>query len=111
MDLKEEDFAALEAGFPSARDNIHIDYVKFSQEVNGIFTLAGLEKDPTQQPKAFSVASVLDPEDVLTPEEEKKVDACLKRLGDIVQKRKLHVKPMFQAKVQLSLLSHLILST
>jgi len=99
MDLKAEDFIALENGFKSERDLERIDYVKFAAEVNRIFTVPELEKDPTKRPVEYDIASVLDPEDVLTPDEEKKVDECLKRLGDIVKKRKLHVKPMFQAKV------------
>ncbi len=98
MDLKAEDFEALEAGFPAERDPSRVDYMKFAYEVNKIFTVKELEKDPTMKVPEYTVNPVLDPEDVLTPEEEVKVDACLKRLGDIVRKRKLHVKPMFQAK-------------
>jgi len=99
MDLKAEDFVVLKEGFKSERDPNRVDYVKFAYEVNKIFTVKELEKDPTAKVENFAVTSVLDPDDVLNPEEEKKVDSCLKRLGEIVKKRKLHVKPMFQAKV------------
>jgi hypothetical protein len=99
MDLNENDLNAIVNNYKSGRDPERVDYVAFAKEVNKIFTLKDLEYDPTKKIEAYGITQVLDPEDVLNPEEEVKVDACLKRLGDIVKKRKLHVKPMFQAKV------------
>jgi hypothetical protein len=99
MDLKEPDYAVLVAGFPSERDPSRVDYVKFANQVNLIFTDKNLEKDPVKHVLPYEVVKLLDPDDVLNSDEEVKLDACLKRLGDIVYKRKLHVKPMFQAKV------------
>lgn len=99
MDLNESDFKVLINNFKSERDPERVDYVSFAKEVNKIFTVKDLEQDPTKKVEAYGITAVLDPEDVLTPEEEVKVDSCLKRLGEIVRKRKLHVKPMFQAKV------------
>lgn len=100
MDLTPGDYEVLEQGFPSTRDPERIDYVTFIDEVNRIFTLKELEKQPETKVMNFTVTSLLDPDDVLTPIEEQKVDTCLKRLGEIVKIRKLHVKPMFQAKVK-----------
>ena len=100
MELKPEDYEVLEKNFVSERDPDRVDYVKFAAEVNKIFTSKELEYDPTTKPMVYDVRTVLDPEDVLNPDEEVKVDACLKRIGEIVRKRKLHVKPMFQAKVR-----------
>lgn len=99
MDLNENDFNTLVNGYKSERDPERVDYVAFAKEVNKIFTLKDLEYDPTKKVESYGITQVLDPEDMLTPEEEVKVDVCLKRLGDIVKKRKLHIKPMFQAKV------------
>lgn len=100
VELNPEDYDALAEHFRSERDPGRVNYMQFAAEVNRIFTLTDLEKDPTKRVETYNVTSVLDPEDVLNPEEEKKVDTCLKRLGDIVLKRKLHIKPMFQAKVR-----------
>lgn len=101
MDLTPGDYEILEQGFPSSRDPERIDYVSFVDEVNRIFTLKELEKEPEAKVMNFTVTALLDPDDVLTPAEEQKVDACLRRLGEIVRIRKLHVKPMFQAKVKM----------
>jgi hypothetical protein len=100
LGLEPGDYEILEQGFPAERDPNRVDYVAFTEEVNRIFTLKELEKEPETKVPKFTVTSLLDPEDVLTPEEEQKVDACLRRLGEIVKIRKLHVKPMFQAKVR-----------
>ena len=104
MDLSSEDYIVLERGFPSERDPERVNYVFFADEVGRIFTLKELEKEPETKVETYVVSSVLDPDDVLTPEEEVKVDACLRRLGSIVRIRKLHVKPMFQAKVLLQVI-------
>jgi hypothetical protein len=103
MGLTESDMIAIVNGFKSERDPDRVNYVNFAKEVNNIFTVRELEYDPTKKVEAYQVCPVLDPEDVLTPEEEVKVDTCLKRIGDIVKKKKLHIKPMFQAKVCLIL--------
>ncbi len=100
MDLKAEDYETLIKAFKSQHDPAMVNYAKFIDEINRIFTLPELEKDPVLKIPKFSVTAVLDPEDVLSGEEEKLVDGCMKRLGEIVRKRKLHVKPMFQAKVR-----------
>lgn len=99
MDLKAEDYELLVKAFKSERDPEKVDHARFVDQVNRIFTEPELPKDPLRRIPQFTVTAVLDPDDVLNPEEETKVDACLKRLGEIVRKRKLHVKPMFQAKV------------
>lgn len=99
MDLTEEELEAVAKGFQSERDPERTDYVSFCNEIDKIFTEKDLEKDPLKKPITFLPVSILDPEDLLSPEEEVKVDNYLKRLGAIVRKRRLHVKPMFQAKV------------
>jgi len=99
MDLTESDLNTLANNFKSERDPERVDYMSFTKEINKIFTVRDIEYEPTKKIETYLVSAVLDPEDVLTPEEEVKVDSCLKRLGEIVKKRKLHIKPMFQAKV------------
>ena len=103
MGLDAGDYEVLEQGFPAERDPNRVNYVRFAEEINQIFTLKELEKKPETKVQRFTVRSLLDPDDILTPEEEQKVDVCLKRLGEIVRIRKLHVKPMFQAKVRKSI--------
>ena len=58
-----------------------------------------LEKHPTKVTQEFKAPSILDPKDVLTDEEEQRLDRCLKRVGLETRNRRLLFKPYFQDKV------------
>lgn len=58
-----------------------VDYVRFNEEIDRVFTDKLLEKDPLKTVQEFKAASILDPKDVLTAEEERELDAALTRLG------------------------------
>jgi hypothetical protein len=64
-----------------------------------IFTEKDLEKDPLKKVTTFNAPSILDPKDVLNPQEEKELDDFLRRFGEIVRVRRLLIKPYFQDKV------------
>ena len=72
-----------------------INYVDFCEETDYIFTDKTLEKAPTKTLTAFNAPSILDPKDVLNDEEERKLVACLERLGIDVLHRRLLIKPQF----------------
>ena len=74
--------------------------MKFVDEIHKIWTEKDLEKDPLKKVQNYGITSVLDPDDVLNTAEEGELEKCLQRLGELVKKRKLHIKPMFQAKVR-----------
>lgn len=44
-----------------------INYMKFLSDINIVFTLDGLEKDPLVRPEEFKKGNFLDPNDILSP--------------------------------------------
>jgi hypothetical protein len=88
----------LEKYFAVSADPTKVDYVKFNEGVEKIFTERDLEKDPIKKPQEFKAPSILDPKDVLNEEEEKALDECLQRVGWHVKHKRLLIKPFFQDK-------------
>jgi len=58
-----------------------------------------LEKDPLGKPEVYIPPFFLDPKDELTPEEEDKLHNFMIRLGEVVRKHRILLKPHFQDKV------------
>ena len=79
-------------------DPIKIRYFDFNEDIERIFTLKDLEKNPGTTLDKFKAPSILDPKNVLTNEEEEELDACMKRIGTDVRHRRLLIKPFFQDK-------------
>ena len=75
-----------------------MNYVDFNESMEEIFTVKNLEKDPLKKTIEFNAPSILDPKNLLTPEEEQVLDACLSRLGWFVCHKRLLIKPFFQDK-------------
>jgi hypothetical protein len=75
-----------------------VNYVKFNEEIDNIFTDKFLEKDPIKTMTTFNAASILDPKDVLNDSEERELDQALQRIGTEVRHKRLLIKPFFQDK-------------
>ena len=73
-------------------------YFDFNEEIEKIFTLKNLEKDPTLTLSKYSAPSILDPKNKLTSEEEAELHAALNQLGVSIRHRRLLIKPFFQDK-------------
>ena len=73
--------------------------MKFCHEIDKIFVHKDIEKDPLKETATFKVLNILDPEDLLTDDEEKIVVQCLNRIGWQVQEKRLLLKPQFKDKV------------
>lgn len=97
IQLTTEEYQKLE-DFYRAEDPIKIRYFDFNQDIENIFTLKDLEKDPRKTMSAYKAPSILDPKDVLTNEEEQELEQCLQRIGVDVRHRRLLIKPFFQDK-------------
>lgn len=93
--MTNEEYARLEAYYALPNDKTLINYVDFCEETAYIFTDKTLEKDPTKKLTAFNAPSILDPKDVLNPQEEQVLVGCLERLGTDVKHRRLLIKPHF----------------
>ena len=88
----------MEDYYRDPNDPIKIRYFDFNEDIERIFTLKDLEKNPGTTLDKFKAPSILDPKNVLTNEEEEELDACMKRIGTDVRHRRLLIKPFFQDK-------------
>lgn len=98
LQLTTEEYQKLEDFYRDPNDPIKIRYFEFNQNIEDIFTLKDLEKNPKCTLGTFKASSILDPKDVLTNEEEVELDTCMKRIGTDVRHRRLLIKPFFQDK-------------
>ena len=88
----------MEDYYRDPSDPLKIRYFDFNEDIERIFTLKDLEKNPGTTLDKFKAPSILDPKDVLTNDEEEELDACMRRIGTDVRHRRLLIKPFFQDK-------------
>ena len=88
----------MEDFYRDPSDPLKIRYFDFNEDIERIFTLKDLEKNPGTTLDKFKAPSILDPKDVLTNDEEEELDACMRRIGTDVRHRRLLIKPFFQDK-------------
>ncbi|KAJ3272592.1 hypothetical protein HDV01_005435 [Terramyces sp. JEL0728] len=90
-DTTEGDLKLLEDHYSDGTGNV--DYIKFSDKVESVFTKKGLEKDPTNQPEIFDIYSngwETDTDaNILTAEDEVVLKAVMKRLHDRARQRRI----------------------
>ena len=98
LQLTKEEYQLLEDHYRDATDPIKIRYFDFNQDIENIFTLKDLEKNPQTTLSAFKAPSILDPASILSMDEEVELDGMLKRIGTDVRHRRLLIKPFFQDK-------------
>ena len=75
--MTNEEYDLLERYFAVPSDSTKVNYVQFNEDIERIFTEKLLEKDPLKEVMEFKAPSILDPKDVLNPQEEQVLDACL----------------------------------
>ena len=68
--MTNEEYELLEKYFALPSDQTKVDYVRFNEDIEKIFTEKDLEKDPIKKIAEFKAPSILDPKDVLNTEEE-----------------------------------------
>ena len=73
--------------YQSAKDPSYVDYMRFSDEVESIFTRKDLEKTPTADVQQF-VPPVEVNMNVLSPEEEQILQKTMHRLAERVRGRR-----------------------
>jgi len=93
--LTAEEYQRLENHYRDPADPIKIRYFDFNQDIENIFTLKDLEKDPQRTLSSYKAPSILDPKSLLTAEEENELDSCMQRIGTDVRHRRLLIKPFF----------------
>ncbi|CAD8108204.1 unnamed protein product [Paramecium sonneborni] len=98
IDLDQESLDLLETMYVVPEDPIRVNYAKFIEDVEIVFTKSGLDKDPLMKPPVHVIPTFLDPRDALTTEEEEALHAIMLRLGEVVKKHRILLKPHFQDK-------------
>lgn len=64
--MNEEQILKLERMYIVEYDETKLDYSRFLEDVNIVFTKSGLDKDPIAKPVTFEKKNAIDPRDVLT---------------------------------------------
>lgn len=95
LDLLESEIAMLEDKYQSGQDVDYIDYLRFCQEVESIFTKDNLEKTPLEEVEQFK------PDEgwkvcELTEQEGELISKCLLRLAEKVYKNRMQLYPLFE---------------
>ncbi|XP_060063466.1 uncharacterized protein LOC132543930 [Ylistrum balloti] len=95
FELKESEASILEDRYQSIGDADHVDYVRFSDEMESIFTFKELEKAPLQNPVQFK-----PPQEwalnKLEGENQVKWQACMNRIAEKVRKHQMQLFPLFE---------------
>ena len=63
--LTEQEYELLQSEYATKADPLMVDYLRFNEEIENIFTDKMLEKNPEKTVRQFEAASILDPKDVL----------------------------------------------
>ena len=96
--LTEEEYGALEAKYTN--ENGHMSYSKFCPDVDSVFTLKGLDKDPTIAVKQLDVTDSLRARRKkmeLDEDAKKKLFEALQIASKLVLTQRFNMKPFFQA--------------
>ncbi len=91
----QSELSALESMYEHAKDCNSVDYIRFSDDIESVFTIKGLEKNPTQNPEPFKnyvYESGLRPEAYLLPRSEEQIlNKALIRLIEKIRHLRLDV--------------------
>jgi len=92
INLTEVELASLEKMYESPTNPSMVDYVRFSDEIESVFTIKGLEKLPTTEPPVFKnyvYESGSTPFKPVVPSAEPVLVAILNRLSEKIHQRRL----------------------
>ncbi|KAI8521606.1 hypothetical protein Bbelb_013600 [Branchiostoma belcheri] len=95
FELKPSEVAILEREFQSPVDPDFVEYLRFSDEVESIFTIKELEKMPEVTPQQFK-PPVEWQLNVLSEENEAMVKVTMERIAEKVKKHRMQLFPPFE---------------
>lgn len=99
LNLDERILKALEDYYEDPNDPTTVRYMDFLSDVDIVFTLPEREKDPITTPPVFDYS--MTKSGFLSAQqnsEEEELEALMTRLGEVVRKHRLLLKPHFQDK-------------
>ncbi|KAK3798859.1 hypothetical protein RRG08_050238 [Elysia crispata] len=95
LDLLESEVAMLEDKYQSGCDPDFVEYLRFCQEIESIFTKDHLEKSPLEDVEQFRPDEEWTVTE-LTSDEEEKLYCCLLRIAEKVRKHQMQLFPLFE---------------
>lgn len=95
LDLYESEMAMIEDKYQSAADPDYIDYKRFCDEIESIFTTKHLEKTPLEQVDQFKVPVEWEL-NALQPQEADKFMRCMTKMKEKVRKHRMQLFPLFE---------------
>ena len=96
LHLRAEEFDVLERFFSVPDEDDKVYYKDLVEEVDTVFTIKGLEKNPLLRPKDYVIPDFLNPEKRLTPEEADFLDKTMRKLGLLAIKYRVMAKSFFR---------------
>lgn len=95
FELRESEVSILEDRYQSMQDRDYVDYLKFCDEVESIFTTKELEKQPLEEVRPFRAPEEWEMNS-LSQDEQAKFKACMYRLSEKVRKHQMQLFPLFE---------------
>ena len=96
LHLRAEEFDVLEKFFSVPDEDDKVYYKDLVEEVDTVFTIKGLEKNPLLRPKEYVIPDFLNPEKRLSPEEADFLDKTMRKLGLLAIKYRVMAKSFFR---------------
>ena len=100
MSLRKEEYDLLEKVYGLPEENDRINYKSLIEEVETVFTIKGLEKEPLLRPQIFKMPDFLDPEMRLNQNENNSLHEVMIKLALLMQKYRVLPKVYFKDAVR-----------
>lgn len=94
--MRSEEYDVLEKFFQVDNDELRVNYKMLIDEVETVFTLKELEKDPLKRPEEFKTPDFLDPEKRLSEEDNLLLNEVMIKLALLMRKYRVLPKAYFK---------------
>ena len=96
LNLRAEEYLVLEDFYAVPGQNDKVFYKKLVEEVETVFTIKGLEKDPLKKPLEYKMPDFLDPEKRLNQQENEFLHQTMRKLALLERKYRVMPKGFFK---------------
>ena len=96
LNLREEEFQFLENFYSVPEQEDKVFYKDLVEEVETVFTLKSLEKDPLLRPGEYKIPDFLNPDYRLNKQENEFLDQTMRKLALLVRKYRVDPKSFFK---------------
>jgi hypothetical protein len=108
LSLRSEEYDLLEKVFGLPNDDTRVNYKALVDEVDTVFTLKELEKDPLRRPHDFKMPDFLDPQKRLNAEENQFLHEVMIKLALLMKKYRVLPKVYFKDAVRFIIIKYRI---